>query len=48
MDKSLKPNPLTLFQAVFYFGVPMLAGLIGVHIFLIIKHGESAFPDKED
>jgi quinol-cytochrome oxidoreductase complex cytochrome b subunit len=26
----------------------LLAGLIGVHIFLIIKHGESAFPDKED
>jgi quinol-cytochrome oxidoreductase complex cytochrome b subunit len=26
----------------------VLAGLIGVHIFLIIKHGESAFPDKED
>jgi quinol-cytochrome oxidoreductase complex cytochrome b subunit len=25
-----------------------LGGLIGVHIFLIIKHGESAFPDKED
>jgi menaquinol-cytochrome c reductase cytochrome b subunit len=25
-----------------------LAALIGVHIFLIIKHGESAFPDKED
>ncbi len=26
----------------------VLVGLIGVHIFLIIKHGESAFPDKED
>jgi quinol-cytochrome oxidoreductase complex cytochrome b subunit len=25
-----------------------LAGLIGVHIFLIIKHGESAFPDRGD
>ena len=25
-----------------------LGGLIGVHIFLIIKHGESAFPDKQD
>ena len=26
----------------------LLAGLIGVHLFLIIKHGESQFPDKED
>ena len=26
----------------------MLAGLIGVHLYLIIKHGESQFPDKED
>jgi quinol-cytochrome oxidoreductase complex cytochrome b subunit len=26
----------------------MLVGLIGVHIFLIIKHGESQFPEKED
>jgi quinol-cytochrome oxidoreductase complex cytochrome b subunit len=26
----------------------MLAGLIGIHLFLIIKHGESAFPDKND
>jgi quinol-cytochrome oxidoreductase complex cytochrome b subunit len=25
-----------------------LAGLIGVHLYLIIKHGESAFPDKDD
>ena len=25
-----------------------LAGLIGVHLYLIIKHGESQFPDKED
>jgi quinol-cytochrome oxidoreductase complex cytochrome b subunit len=25
-----------------------LAGLIGVHLFLIIKHGESQFPDQED
>jgi len=25
-----------------------LAGLIGVHLFLIIKHGESHFPTKED
>ena len=26
----------------------LLVALIGVHIFLIVKHGESAFPDKED
>jgi len=26
----------------------MLALLIGVHLYLIIKHGESAFPDKDD
>jgi quinol-cytochrome oxidoreductase complex cytochrome b subunit len=26
----------------------LLAGCIGVHVYLIIKHGESAFPDKED
>jgi quinol-cytochrome oxidoreductase complex cytochrome b subunit len=26
----------------------MLAALIGVHLFLIIKHGESHWPDKED
>jgi quinol-cytochrome oxidoreductase complex cytochrome b subunit len=25
-----------------------LAGLIGVHLFLIIKHGESHYPDPED
>ena len=25
-----------------------LIGLIGVHLYLVIKHGESAFPDKED
>jgi len=25
-----------------------LAGLIAVHLYLIIKHGESKFPDKDD
>jgi quinol-cytochrome oxidoreductase complex cytochrome b subunit len=25
-----------------------LAGLVGVHLYLIIKHGESHFPTKED
>ena len=26
----------------------LLAGLIGVHLYLIIKHGESQFPEKDD
>lgn len=26
----------------------LLVGLIGVHLYLIIKHGESQFPDKDD
>ena len=26
----------------------LLVALIGVHIFLIVKHGESAFPEKEE
>jgi quinol-cytochrome oxidoreductase complex cytochrome b subunit len=26
----------------------ILVGLIGVHLYLIIKHGESQFPSKED
>jgi quinol-cytochrome oxidoreductase complex cytochrome b subunit len=25
-----------------------VAGLIGVHVYLIIRHGESHFPDKGD
>jgi hypothetical protein len=25
-----------------------LAALIGVHLYLIIRHGESHYPDKED
>ncbi len=44
-------NALTLsrfFSAHIWILPVMLAGLIGVHLFLIIKHGESAFPDKED
>jgi quinol-cytochrome oxidoreductase complex cytochrome b subunit len=44
-------NALTLsrfFSAHIWILPLLLAGLIGVHIFLIIKHGESAFPDKED
>ncbi len=44
-------NALTLsrfFSAHIWILPAMLASLIGVHIFLIVKHGESAFPDKED
>ncbi|MEW6093633.1 MAG: cytochrome b N-terminal domain-containing protein [Chloroflexota bacterium] len=44
-------NALTLsrfFSAHIWILPLLLTGLIGVHIFLIIKHGESAFPDKED
>jgi quinol-cytochrome oxidoreductase complex cytochrome b subunit len=26
----------------------LLAGLIGVHLFLIIKHGESHYPEADD
>ena len=26
----------------------LLGGLIGAHVFLIIKHGESAFPDRDE
>jgi quinol-cytochrome oxidoreductase complex cytochrome b subunit len=53
--KALRGGPdlsaLTLsrfFSAHIWILPAMLAGLIGVHIFLIVKHGESAFPDKED
>lgn len=44
-------NALTLsrfFSAHIWVLPALLVGLIGVHIFLIIKHGESAFPDKEE
>jgi quinol-cytochrome oxidoreductase complex cytochrome b subunit len=53
--KALRGGPdlsaLTLsrfFSAHIWILPALLVGLIGVHIFLIIKHGESAFPDKED
>ena len=26
----------------------LLGGAIGIHLFLIIKHGESQFPEKQD
>jgi len=53
--KSLRGGPdlsaLTLqrfFAAHIWILPAMLAALIGVHLYLIIKHGESHFPDKED
>jgi quinol-cytochrome oxidoreductase complex cytochrome b subunit len=44
-------NALTLsrfFSAHIWILPLLLTGLIGVHIVLIVKHGESAFPEKED
>jgi quinol-cytochrome oxidoreductase complex cytochrome b subunit len=26
----------------------LLGGAIGIHLYLIIKHGESQFPEKQD
>ncbi len=53
--KALRGGPdlsaLTLsrfFSAHIWILPALLVALIGVHIFLIVKHGESAFPDKED
>jgi quinol-cytochrome oxidoreductase complex cytochrome b subunit len=53
--KSLRGGPdlsaLTLnrfFAAHIWMLPAALTGLIGVHIFLIIRHGESQFPDKDD
>lgn len=53
--QSLRGGPdlsaLTLqrfFAAHIWILPAMLAALIGVHLYLIIKHGESHFPDKED
>jgi quinol-cytochrome oxidoreductase complex cytochrome b subunit len=53
--KALRGGPdlsaLTLsrfFSAHIWILPGLLAALIGVHIFLIVKHGESAFPEKED
>ena len=54
-EKALRGGPevsaLTLsrfFAAHIWMFPALLIGLIGVHLFLIIKHGESHFPDKED
>src|SRR5574339_39107 len=53
--KALRGGPdlsaLTLqrFFAAHIWMIPAaLAGLIGVHLYLIIRHGESHFPSKED
>jgi quinol-cytochrome oxidoreductase complex cytochrome b subunit len=53
--KALRGGPdlsaLTLsrfFSAHIWILPALLVGLIGIHIFLIVKHGESAFPDRED
>jgi quinol-cytochrome oxidoreductase complex cytochrome b subunit len=53
--KTLRGGPdlsaLTLqrfFAAHIWMLPAALAGLIGVHLFLIIKHGESSYPGKED
>ena len=53
--KALRGGPdlsaLTLqrfFSAHIWMLPAALAGLIGVHLYLIIKHGESHFPTRED
>jgi quinol-cytochrome oxidoreductase complex cytochrome b subunit len=53
--KALRGGPdlsaLTLqrfFSAHIWMLPGLLAALIGVHLYLIIKHGESQFPDEED
>jgi quinol-cytochrome oxidoreductase complex cytochrome b subunit len=46
---DLSALTLSRFFAAHIWMLPaLLAGLIGIHVFLIIKHGESAFPDKDD
>jgi quinol-cytochrome oxidoreductase complex cytochrome b subunit len=46
---ELSALTLSRFFAAHIWMLPaLLAGLIGVHVFLIIKHGESAFPDQDD
>jgi quinol-cytochrome oxidoreductase complex cytochrome b subunit len=53
--KALRGGPdlsaLTLqrfFAAHIWILPALLAALIGVHLYLIIRHGESAYPDPED
>jgi quinol-cytochrome oxidoreductase complex cytochrome b subunit len=47
--QDLSALTLTRFFAAHIWMLPAaLAGLMGVHLFLIIKHGESQFPSKDD
>jgi len=55
IEKALRGGPdlsaltLSRFFAAHIWMLPAaLAGLIGVHLFLIIKHGESEFPAQDD
>jgi menaquinol-cytochrome c reductase cytochrome b subunit len=46
---DLSALTLSRFFAAHIWMLPaVLAGLIGVHLFLIIKHGESEFPGRGD
>jgi quinol-cytochrome oxidoreductase complex cytochrome b subunit len=46
---ELSALTLQRFYAAHIWILPLLLGLlIGIHLFLIIKHGESHWPDKED
>jgi quinol-cytochrome oxidoreductase complex cytochrome b subunit len=46
---DLSALTLSRFFAAHIWMLPaLLALLIGVHLYLIIKHGESQFPDKDD
>jgi len=55
IEKALRGGPelsahtrSRFFAAHIWMFPALLAGLIGVHLFLIIKHGESQFPEKQD
>ncbi len=46
---DLSALTLSRFFAAHIWMLPaLLAGLIGIHLFLIVRHGESQFPDKDD
>jgi menaquinol-cytochrome c reductase cytochrome b subunit len=46
---ELSALTLSRFFAAHIWMLPaVLTGLIGIHVFLIIKHGESQFPGKDD
>jgi quinol-cytochrome oxidoreductase complex cytochrome b subunit len=55
IQKALRGGPelsaltLSRFFAAHIWMIPaLLGGAIGIHLYLIIKHGESQFPDKQD